>query len=480
MQNILKLSLCIFCLAITTYCSATKVSTRQAPIELPVDSDGDGLIEVQSIEQLYSIRYALDGSRHRKDASDPGSALGCPSQACTGYELTRDLDFSLGSSYEDPSNKEKWGKEQGGWEPIGAKKEGENERSGFSAIFDGNGFEIRNLYIHSQTPKNLGLFASLNKAEIRNLGLVDAEIHSPSSTLNQSYQNLQNAAENSAGILAGYAYAVQVHLVYVTGTVVALDNAGGMIGWIDRDPFKSSSRISNSYAEAKVQAKVGVGGLVGVAEDTVIQASYASGEISGLFKVGGLAGVAIGEVQHSYALGSVQGLSLVGSLIGVSEALVAQNYTAVTIKNHSGAVNIGGLIGWENLGTSYQGASYYLDEVGQNGVGNGSFMDGKCDPKDCKIASGQTNEERFNWLQGSFNEAEILQWSPRHWGKMGESGDFPCVIGLPLASTLHQKATHSDIPESNISNNTNIAQETQLENAIPEPSIETSRTLCKQ
>ena len=52
-----------------------------------IDKDGDGLIEICDLEGLYEIRYVLDGSGYRPDATATTNTTGCPSGGnCRGFE----------------------------------------------------------------------------------------------------------------------------------------------------------------------------------------------------------------------------------------------------------------------------------------------------------------------------------------------------------------------------------------------------------
>src|SRR5690554_4415312 len=66
-----------------------------------VDADHNGLIEIETLEQLDAIRYTLEGTGLKLSANDENNSEGCPprlvngqmQRLCKGYELKVDLDF---------------------------------------------------------------------------------------------------------------------------------------------------------------------------------------------------------------------------------------------------------------------------------------------------------------------------------------------------------------------------------------------------
>ncbi len=135
---------------------------------------------------------------------------------------------------------------------------------------------------------------------------------------------------------------------YATGQVLGTDyGVGGLVGSSGRD-----SRITDSYATAKVSGRSSVGGLVGDLYEGTIQRCYATGTVSGIGStIGGLVGDHSGTILSSYATGDVSGPSYIGGLVGFSSSgddIKINNSYATG--NVSGSWIIGGLVG-ENRGT---------------------------------------------------------------------------------------------------------------------------------
>ena len=118
------------------------------------DADNDGLIDVGNLAQLDAVRYDLNGDGLVDGATwmpyyaaFPMGALGmgCPSDGCTGYELTADLDFDTNSDGRADVVGDTYWNAGAGWEPIG------DADDPFIADFEGDGHTIANLFINRAT-----------------------------------------------------------------------------------------------------------------------------------------------------------------------------------------------------------------------------------------------------------------------------------------------------------------------------------------
>ena len=141
----------------------------QGPFRVSVDDDGDGLIDIYTLEDLDAIRYQLNGRAYQPAEDVAPIMRGCPGQVCRGYELVRSLDFNTNVSYRTTSNKAIWTTGEG-WLPIG------RGNADFSSLFEGNGHTISNLHI-SRAAGGLGLFDFLLAgSEIKHVGLLDVAV----------------------------------------------------------------------------------------------------------------------------------------------------------------------------------------------------------------------------------------------------------------------------------------------------------------
>ena len=363
----------------------------------PIDVDGDGLVDINSLERLDNVRYNLDLG----DASDDGrykestqTAVNAGTQCghngatpCTGYELTRSLDFADSSSYEGGSVNTEWRPNasdpdtatNAGWDPIGDCQNddvadggtdicGDTDDILFASRFEGNGFTISNLYArntNAAVAAATALFAITgNTSTIHSLGIVDVALYG------------SNAAVDYVGALVGLHNGIitasYVHNSIVDGGDGSDNYVGGLVG-------RSNGNITASYAHNSISnGGMGrtdyVGGLVGRNNDTgTITASYtnnsiANGSAGGDDYVGGLVGRSDGTITASYASGSmVDGgdnkTDRVGGLVGTNTGTITASYASGTASSTvSGGANnedrVGGLVGDNSDTTSIIIASY--------------------------------------------------------------------------------------------------------------------------
>ena len=256
-----------------------------------IDNDNDGLIELCYLEGLNAIRHVLDGSALQFNSNERRSTSGCGPDGCRGYELVRDLDFTVEDSYFNAAQHQGAWTSGVGWQPIG---------EAFSGIFEGNGHTISNLVINRPNQQFVGLFLGIT-GTVNGVGLLDVNVRG------QQY----------VGGLAGFNQGT-ISNSYSSGFSTSRDihngGPGGLIGLNG-----GQGTISNSYSSGSVNGNADkVGGLVGE-NDGTISNSYSMGQVVGHFRVGGLVGLIDGgTVRNSYSIGQVMGDARVGGLAGWS------------------------------------------------------------------------------------------------------------------------------------------------------------------
>jgi len=245
---------------------------------------------------LHAIRANLDGS----------------------YILMNDLDSTTAGYEELASPTANEGK---GWEQIGSlfvdpfPFDIVDLVDPFTGSLDGQGYEIRDLFIGRPDEEGVGLFGSVSEGGVvENLGVAN---------------------------------------VAVTGRA----DVGGLVG-------HNSGTVSNSYCTGSVTgADRNTGGLVGRNRGTVNN-SYSTGSVTGDSMVGGLAGGNWGTVSNSYSNGDVTGAWIVGGLVGWNhEGTVSNCYSSSSV---TGGWRVGGLVG-ENHDGTVSNSYYSYGEVLING-----------------------------------------------------------------------------------------------------------------
>ena len=206
--------------------------------------------------------------------------------------LMNDLDSTTAGYEELASPRANEGK---GWEPIGAWPQV------FTGSFNGQGYEIRDLFISRSKESFIGLFSYVYVGGIvQNLGVMNVDV----------------TGHEGVGGLVGVNWQGTVSECCSSGNVIGYYTVGGLAG-------SGAGTVSNSYSSANVDGVVFVGGLVGYNSDTLSN-SYSTGNVTGNGNVGGLVGENDGTVSDSYSTGSVSGYGGAGGLAGFHLSLLGQ------------------------------------------------------------------------------------------------------------------------------------------------------------
>ena len=273
----------------------------QGPLRIRFDDDGDGLIDIYTLENLDTIRHQYSNMPSRCGSN--GDIV------CDGFELRSSLDFNAADSYQSGVTDPNW-TTRSGWMPIG----GDALSNRFNSVFEGNGHTISGLLMNREQ-SHQGLFTVLGAdGEIKNVGLLDVAVHGSS----------------NVGSLVGKNYGSIINS-YATGKI---SGSGHQIGGLVGENGYGASILS-SFANVNVSAASIVGGLVGLHSGRITN-SYAAGTVSNtsIFdaSLGGLVGVgrSDGEIINSYAISRVIPASEdaldVGGLVGVTTGTVIASY----------------------------------------------------------------------------------------------------------------------------------------------------------
>ncbi|MBC6414129.1 MAG: cadherin-like beta sandwich domain-containing protein, partial [Chromatiales bacterium] len=302
-------------------CTATITDTDDDGVDaaMDIDKDGDGLIELCSLEGLNAIRHQLDGTGYRADSGAEIIMTGCPDDGgCRGYELVLGLDFADADSYDSGNINTAW-TTAAGWLPIGT----------FNAIFEGNGYTLSNLRIE-RSVNDVGLFSATGtNSRMTNISLFNAVV--------TGQDNVGSLVGNNGGSITN-SYASE-------GMIEGRNRVGGLVG-------NNQGDITNSYAASNVTGNQAVGGLVGFNDtEGSITNSYAASSVSGTFVVGGLVGRNFfnSNITNSYATGAVTGRGTsLGGLVGINElglGHITNSYATGKVTRTGDPLFIGGLVG---------------------------------------------------------------------------------------------------------------------------------------
>jgi hypothetical protein len=298
------------------------------------DLDDDGLIEINDLADLNEIRNNLDGKTlYGSNAGCPNADDGTVNGGCIGFELTTDLDFDTNQDGVMDGSDDYWNGSYG-WNPIG------DYSNPFSAVFDGNGHVIRNLFINRSSSMRRGLFGLTQNALIRNLGLTGPLMSVSGATY--------------VGALVGAAYESEIKNIFNTGPVQSLAGiVGGLVGYL------SVSTLENAVNSGSVAGSSSVGGLVGTAFSvnssrfSTVRNGLNTGLVAGNGNTGGLVGnnndsYRVTVIENSYWASDASGQntsassSEANSYVGLPLATLQCAVTANTNSSNSNCVSADG------------------------------------------------------------------------------------------------------------------------------------------
>jgi hypothetical protein len=274
------------------------------------------------------------------------------------YILMNDLDSSTAGYEELASSTANDGK---GWQPIAVNNT-------FVGSFDGQGYEIGDLFINRPDESQVGLFGVVETGGvIENLAILNGDVTGYQSVGSLVGYNRGSVRDSDAGnsvtgdLDVGGLVGVNGGTVsnsYSEGSPAGRDNVGGLVG-------RNEGTVSNSYSAGTVNGNDFVGGLVGKNDGTVSN-SYCTGTAEGSDFVGDLVGVNSGTVSNSYAGGTVYGSSFVGGLLGRNEGVVSKCYST---GNVTGDDHTGGLVGQNLYGVISN--SFWDTQTSGQGISDG-------------------------------------------------------------------------------------------------------------
>jgi len=312
------------------------------------------------------------------------------------YLLMNDLDSTTAGYMEMASETANWGR---GWEPIGTSDDQ------FTGSFNGQEYEIRDLFINRPDENYVGLFGLVDEGGvIENVSLVNATVAGKQhvgglvgineGTMTNSYYNYDEVLINGENIITigalfaedfeqwlandkfldvnqrlsqegGYyvidnisdfkellAFGQDGSLKFRLANDLDLGNeANFYIPYLAGDFDGNGHKILNLSFDFDFVSQVGLFGYL-ASGGRVTQVGVENINITGAYRVGGLVGVNDGTVRYSYLSGNVTGWYSVGGLVGINEGTVTSSHSSGSV---TGWYTVGGLVGInsETVSNSY-------------------------------------------------------------------------------------------------------------------------------
>ena len=218
-----------------------------------------------------------------------------------------------------------------GWKPVGTSS------SPFKGILDGNGKSISGLMINRETTDNIGLFAYVHGATIKDLTLNNANI-------------------------------------------IGKDNVGTLVG----SCIGSTSTVVECNISGVVNGKTNVGGCVG----NCAGGNYGWGNISDIIsmvnvigenKTGGISGTQQGDISNCKVYADIIGLDYTGGICGYFDQRKHSPACCIFIGNISGKSYVGGITGLKRGGEASTSKCFVAAHV----FGTGDYIGGLMGYSDC-------------------------------------------------------------------------------------------------
>jgi len=288
-------------------------------------------LEIQTWYDLDAVRYNMTGN----------------------YTLLNDLASSTAGYTELAGPTANEGK---GWDPIGSWDLQLNIGDPiFSGTFDGQGYEIRDLFINRPGEGGVGLFGFVGGGVIKDIGVVNADV--TSGEFIGSLVGCNNGTVSNS---------------YSAGSVNGTFWGGGLVGF----NFEEGT-VSNSYSTSNAIGGYGTGGLAGGNWRGTVSNSYATGSVTGYEGAGGLLGANWeGTVSNSYSTGSVTGDINAWGLVGFAPGTVSNSFWDTETSGQSWSP-------WGGTGknttemqdiTTFSGAGWNITTVSGIGERNPSYI----------------------------------------------------------------------------------------------------------
>lgn len=342
------------------------------------------------------------------------------------------------------------GTESNQWEPIGT-----NSSNSFAGTFNGNGNEIKGLYINKPNNSFQGLFG-YNAGTIENL-TVSGKVTGKTNIggiVGRNEKEISNCVNNCkvtgmgtyniGGIAADNSGSGTIENCINNGEINSSNSScvGGIAGF-----NQNNCTVINCRNTGNITGNISVGGIVGHNGSqtnqkigNLIENCYNEGSVSGQGEVGGIAGRNEFKITNCYNLGAVSitdsGRS--GGICGINVASIINCYNWGDVIVF-GDGDTGGIAGYNSDDDKVTNCYYFAENSDFGGIA-GADKEGKAEykSKDDFAKQGTFNGWDFTetWRMSSFHGRPILIKNPEPEFTLSGSGTAGDPYVIDTAETL--------------------------------------------
>ncbi len=253
--------------------------------EMIADFEGKGCFAWNILKDITVTAYFYEDDGNTAFVYDADTFKAMKNAPSGSYVLVRDVNMSGAS-----------------WTPFD-----------FSGTFDGNGFEIANLYIYSSSG-NLGVFTKLS-GTIKDVTFINLQV----SSWSYDHVLVGGVCAELTGTINGVTIGCDdaSDESYVSGEGCTI---GGLVGKMSGGSLTNSVNYADVSASLSSSAKA-VGGIVGQFAGGTLSSCKNYGDMTADFtNVGGIIGYATAiDFSNLYNYGDVKGQQIIGGIIGLLE-----------------------------------------------------------------------------------------------------------------------------------------------------------------
>lgn len=256
----------------------------------------------------------------------------------------------------------------------------------FCGTFDGQGFEIKNIY--ENIDGNAGLFVFLENATIQNLSITGEII----------------GTSQSGGIVSGYYMNNGSTIINCKNyaNITGITMVGGIGGWIKNSKIINCQNYGEITVTSTAIAYGGAGGILGYANNVV-------------------------NVEGCYNEGEIKGQYICGGIVGAGVDIDIKNCENKAKVHSTGSYSNGGILGWHRGGTINIKNCFNEGIIGEKSSGSSGGIIGSYTGVDL-------NTDRLLNINNCYNKGDIVS-EGYCGGILGNQGLISLTIKLNIENS---------------------------------------------